>query len=279
MKRFKWIGVFVVSAQLWSPLAQAFTLISQSNSSFEGWARKTLTFRVNYENCPVDVEALNFAIDSAVQTWNSVDTSGIKIERGESTSTTIAESQDGSDQNPVIHCDPDFDNEPELVVGLGFVTIDKNQITDGYILLNAAADTNGNISTKDIEKIGIIIAHEMGHVLGLGHAGDDATLMYFNASAKEELRLAQDDIDGITYLYPRSELGGGDKFLGCGSIALLGRGGSEGSSGGDGPGGLGGGAGGIGSSSAQIQFALMLLICFLVTRLMKRRVYSCQSAR
>jgi hypothetical protein len=45
-------------------------------------------------------------------------------------------------------------------------------------------------------------------------------LMYYDASAKANLRLSQDDMDGISYLYPSDELGG-DKIAGCGLIRKM----------------------------------------------------------
>lgn len=65
----------------------------------------------------------------------------------------------------------------------------------------------------------VVLAHEIGHILGLGHSHDSNALMYFDASAKNTLRLAQDDIDGLTYLYPRDELGGDNLLGGCGRIS------------------------------------------------------------
>jgi hypothetical protein len=44
--------------------------------------------------------------------------------------------------------------------------------------------------------------------------------MYYDATAKGYLGLAQDDIDGITYLYPRNELGQ-DKIAGCALVKSL----------------------------------------------------------
>ena len=59
----------------------------------------------------------------------------------------------------------------------------------------------------------------MGHTLGLGHSQDLNALMYYDESLKQNLALAQDDIDGITYLYPRNELGN-DKTMGCSTVSL-----------------------------------------------------------
>lgn len=42
--------------------------------------------------------------------------------------------------------------------------------------------------------------------------------MYYSTGSKSSLRLAQDDMDGIAYLYPRNEPG--DGVWGCGTISL-----------------------------------------------------------
>ena len=69
----------------------------------------------------------------------------------------------------------------------------------------------------DADVVKIVLAHEMGHLLGLGHSADTKALMYYDASAKTTLGLAKDDYDGITYLYPRDEIGK-DKMFGCAAI-------------------------------------------------------------
>ena len=45
--------------------------------------------------------------------------------------------------------------------------------------------------------------------------------MYYDATSKANLSLSQDDVDGISYLYPRKELSG-DKLFGCGTLAVVG---------------------------------------------------------
>jgi hypothetical protein len=65
-----------------------------------------------------------------------------------------------------------------------------------------------------------VIAHEIGHALGLGHSEDSSALMYYR-TVDQRRRLGQDDIDGISYLYPM----GGDLYglsedgiVSCGTI-------------------------------------------------------------
>ena len=83
--------------------------------------------------------------------------------------------------------------------------------------LNASSG-DANIANFDHDTLTIIVAHEIGHLLGLGHSADQNALMYYDGSYRTVLSLAQDDIDGISYLYPSNELGG-DKMLGCAMVA------------------------------------------------------------
>jgi hypothetical protein len=46
-----------------------------------------------------------------------------------------------------------------------------------------------------------VLAHEIGHALGLGHSENKSALMYYRTVA-ERKKLGQDDIDGVSYLYP-----------------------------------------------------------------------------
>ena len=54
------------------------------------------------------------------------------------------------------------------------------------------------------------MAHEIGHALGLGHSEDNEALMWSTNSGVLD-RLSQDDIRGISYLYP-------NKLDGCSGI-------------------------------------------------------------
>lgn len=92
------------------------------------------------------------------------------------------------------------------------------KIKGAVILINA--DSTMGALTRD-DQIGVI-AHEVGHALGLGHTDKDEALMYYRI-VDQRSRLGQDDIDGISFLYPmKGDLFGisEDGILGgCGTIS------------------------------------------------------------
>src|SRR5690606_17907188 len=60
----------------------------------------------------------------------------------------------------------------------------------------------------------------LGHAVGLGHSEYTHNLMYYSTGSKTQKWLGEDDIDGISWLYPQDkELMG---LLGsCGTIAMV----------------------------------------------------------
>lgn len=208
----KWI----LSVLLLPQLASAFTLNSQTDSDFRGWEDAEIKFDVNSANCPagVDVKGL---IEDAGKVWNNVATSRVKVSYGTTTTSTTY-------GNPTtVMCLTNFGTvtgaDEDSVPGAAAITYNGHYAAGGVLLLNASSG-QANISLYNRTLLLVILAHEIGHVIGLGHSQDPAALMYYNAGAKEHMTLAQDDIDGISYLYPRNELGG-DKILGCGLVSTI----------------------------------------------------------
>lgn len=196
--------------------AQAFTLNSSGNSGLKGWAGKEMILLVNTDNCPagVDVPAI---IQDAVKLWNNVSTSSVKVSYGGTTTSTTFSSP------ATVYCETDFQTvvgaDQNAVPGAASVTTAGGRINGGLLYLNASGG-QGNIGNFDQTTLLVILAHEIGHLLGLGHSHDTEALMYYDASAKKNLSLGQDDIDGISYLYPSDEFSG-DALAGCGTVSSL----------------------------------------------------------
>lgn len=220
--RFVWI-----MALLGMGNAYGFTL-GGTNGALRGWDKKDISFAVNYSNCTDMSEgALNTAIDKAVQLWNSVPTASITLHRGMQVGVTAATAADPDinfEQDAVITCSNDFSTDFDhlssppgagVVGGIGGFISTAGRISKSYVVLNstgAAAD----ITQLSDTKLAILIAHEMGHALGLGHSGEESALMYYSIGSKTELNLSEDDMAGLAYLYPRNEFFD-HGILGCNS--------------------------------------------------------------
>ena len=97
------------------------------------------------------------------------------------------------------------------------VTIPNNfsgkSIAGAIIIINESSTIFSTLSKSD--KIGVI-AHEIGHAIGLGHTDNKAALMYFK-TVDQRKALGEDDIRGVSYLYPM-HIDGFGLLGGCGTI-------------------------------------------------------------
>lgn len=191
-------------------------------SNTYGWKEKKLTFYVNPTNCTLPESELFSLIDGAIRAWNGVSNSDLEIVRA----ATVATDGDAefraktATQIPLILCSnrlSDYGNvDPNTI--LGFVPY-FNENAEGYVqysglVLNAQPGALAELSQLSAQEVELIIGHEIGHVLGLGHSGDPDSLMYFQLN-KSILYLTQDDEDGIAHLYPKNIVGGA---LGCAAV-------------------------------------------------------------
>ncbi|MDZ4677962.1 MAG: matrixin family metalloprotease [Oligoflexia bacterium] len=200
-------------------IPHAFTL-ALPNPGMLGWDRRPLSININATNCPSNI-SLAPIVDSAAQTWNTVPTSNMTVRTGGPATSTIGQlTSEVTYDTPVITCSSNFQADTGLDANsssaAAYVTLSGNKIVHGYILLNVQTGSQGHISNLNPSRLVIIIAHEIGHILGLGHSDDSKALMYFDVSAKTKSTLARDDMDGVTYLYQRNEPP--DGIFGCGLI-------------------------------------------------------------
>lgn len=212
--------IYLILFAMFTSQIQAFTL---AQAGFDGgWGGKTLAFSFNATGCPAGVSN---AMSKAFELWSNIPTSNLKLKLSGPSAVTPTQLRGGTATGvPVIVCDPAFEtNAPgvngDFVGGYGFFSHAGGKIVYGGIVLNVQAGKNGNIANFDATSLAVLMAHEMGHVLGLGHSEYNPSLMYYDISSKEALTLSQDDIDGMTYLYPRDEFK--DGLYGCGKISAL----------------------------------------------------------
>ena len=206
--------------------ALGFTMLQPS---VFGYDSDEVTLHINPTNCPSTIYA---DLNSAVDLWNSVPTSGLNLVVGANTAATASDliSYSFSDSHIVIACSTSFASDSggscssaqclASVPALGAAKSVGENLVAGYVLINQNVGVGGNYGNKSDSTRQITMAHELGHALGLGHSEFQPALMHYSVTGKTTLSLSQDDIDGIQYLYGRNELSGGDLPLGCGTITV-----------------------------------------------------------
>ena len=198
--------LFLVPSVAWG-----FTFLLEG---IKGWEKKEIRLYLNPADCSIPAGEIEEAIQRGIKAWNRVPSADVILRyEGQTTQT-------GTQDDPVVECATSGLSE---ALGVTRVSTMNGRIFTGYIQLNSDPASEANILNYRGDRLAIVVAHEMGHVLGLGHAATEEALMYFSIGRKENLVLAQDDIDGVSYLYPRREPD--DGLLGCGSLAAPGAGG------------------------------------------------------
>lgn len=211
--------------------AHAFTMNNSAKLVFDHDEVIVNIAAGNCQNIGIDdTELLSIVGDAVNQFWNTASTSRLKLRKGSAvsvnskfrsdgicvTSTNCTPNPDLAVSNDIlISCNISSDNFTSSSI-LG-VTLPNNisgsTIKGALILLNDTVTTQfGNKSRP--EKVAII-AHELGHTFGLGHSPVKDSLMYY-ATVSQRETLGRDDIDGISYLYPKQQPFKG----GCGTIDL-----------------------------------------------------------
>ena len=211
--------------------ANAFTLNTNINANFDSTEVKIyVTENSSCTNAGISkTELLSIAMDAANKFWNKVPTSYLRLKEGGILSTTdtkflsgilcVVDSDTSCDaatsvpkvKDIVIACNTDT-TKNFTSPGYYGLTVPNNfkskKIKGSVILINDSAGSAFDQLSR--EEMVNVLGHEIGHAVGLGHTNDKAALMY-HTEFSDRHRLGQDDIDGITYLYP-------NKLHGCSGI-------------------------------------------------------------
>lgn len=211
ISRFFIIGLFCSINSL------GFTITNQT-----GWENTNLAINLNPTNCPADILE---RLDDAFKLWNSVATSSLKLSLGNVTSTTTgAQIRAGQATDaPVVTCDPNmgttFNEDDNFILGVGTAWSTNNgYLNQGGVVLNVRSGSRANINATDVATRNVVVAHELGHMLGVGHSSSESALMYYSAGSRNTVNLSKDDWDAISYLYPRDEVAKSNLAGGCGLV-------------------------------------------------------------
>lgn len=206
MKFFLILILFISQAHAW-------TLINSGISGFQSSSSVKVYITSNdCVNAGITQNEMESLIKDAFETfWNSVPTSALELEF-KGTKTVDASAADlnsllndhVTDNQILVGCSSSatlFTSANTLAVG-SMACLSYSDCR-GAVLLN---DTSGTLlSSSSKATILATFAHELGHALGLGHTSVKEALMYYSVGNKTQKKLNQDDIDGITYLYPNEK--------------------------------------------------------------------------
>jgi len=207
-----------------SSYSYAFTLNNNFGGSFK--SNKVKVQVAGNSSCSAQTGVTIYELQSLVEHaiadyWENIPTTNLRLKNDGFTdtitnmysgrlcaptdSTCISTAPSGTLIPPVNNIVISCNNDPVNFNGANVfaVSIPNNfsgkKITGSVILIN---DSSTVFSTLNREDKIAVLAHEIGHAIGLGHSKDDAALMYYK-QVDMRRNLGQDDIDGVSYLYPK----------------------------------------------------------------------------
>ena len=184
---------------LWYSNVFAYQVNKTAGGADIKWFNPNVTYYINSSMGPSNNLP---AFQAAMQTWTDVVTSYFTFVYGGTTTSSSCGTNDGAN----IVCYGSMGLNGILAQNMVWYNSSSGQIMDCDIKFNTSYPwaTDGSPSAFDVQNVG---THELGHSLSLADlysAADSEKTMYGYSAAGETKKrtLDQDDINGITYLYP-----------------------------------------------------------------------------
>jgi len=206
--------VSLFTALIISTDASAYTILS--SSTFPG---NTITVDYNSTECaPMTAAVMADLITRAMdKTWNTVSWIRIEIVVGVESTSTFDDLTALAENHIIMDCDTGFSSRSATAVGLGGGGSNSSGQRVGHVVLSQdSASPSLFTSMGEVFQINVM-AHEIGHAVGLGHSKNAKANMAGTANGSNDI--TDDDVAGITWLY--GTRGFEDFFAGCASLGPI----------------------------------------------------------
>ena len=203
MKRMQFIVSLLVIfiASFWCSNVFAYKVKKTKNGKITKWNTNTVTYYVNTSGGPPDSLA---AIQAAMKTWTDVPSSSFRFVYGGPTTSTVRNPNDGVN----IICFRKMRTKARVARNYVQWNKESGGLYDRDIVFNTAHKFSAtDRCPEDSYDIHGVLTHELGHSLILNELckqTHDEKTMYWkeNKGDTKKRTLDQDDVDGISYLYP-----------------------------------------------------------------------------
>ena len=203
MKRMQFIVslLIIFVSCFWCSNVFAYKIKKTKNGKITKWNTNTVTYYVNTSGGPPDSLA---AIQAAMQTWTDVPSSSFRFVYGGPTTNTVRNPDDGIN---IIYFGK-IRNKARVARNYVWWNKESGKLYDSDIVFNTAHKLSAaDKCPEDSYDIQGVLTHELGHSLTLNELykqTHDGKTMYWkeNKGDTKKRTLDQDDIDGISYLYP-----------------------------------------------------------------------------
>jgi len=203
MKRMQFIVslLIIFVSCFWCSNVFAYKIKKTKNGKITKWNTNTVTYYVNTSGGPPDSLA---AIQAAMQTWTDVPSSSFRFVYGGPTTNTVRNPDDGIN---IIYFGK-IRNKARVARNYVWWNKESGKLYDSDIVFNTAHKLSAaDKCPEDSYDIQGVLTHELGHSLTLNELykqTHEEKTMYWkeNKGDTKKRTLDQDDVDGISYLYP-----------------------------------------------------------------------------